>query len=206
VKLLPFLAVSAIVIITPGADMALVTRNALMHGRRAAVGTALGSNVGVFLWTVSAALGLAALVAASATALAAVKFAGALFLVYLGVKAWRESRSFAEVARGLATRPVDARIGFRQGLVSNVLNPKIALFFTGLLPQFAGTRASASDLLVLGMVFNAMGIVWLAGYGILAARARNILGRPSVKRLLDRATGVVLVGLGVRLALARNPA
>jgi threonine/homoserine/homoserine lactone efflux protein len=206
VKLLPFLAVSAIVIITPGADMALVTRNALMHGRRAAVGTALGSNVGVFLWTVSAALGLAALVAASATALAAVKFAGALFLVYLGGKAWRESQSFAEVARGRATRPVDARMGFRQGLVSNVLNPKIALFFTGLLPQFAGTRASASDLLVLGMVFNAMGIVWLAGYGILAARARNILGRPSVKRLLDRATGVVLVGLGVRLALARNPA
>lgn len=132
--------------------------------------------------------------------------AGALFFVYLGVKAWRESRSFAEVARGRATRPVDARMGFRQGLVSNVLNPKIALFFTGLLPQFAGTRASASDLLVLGMVFNAMGIVWLAGYGILAARARNILGRPSVKRLLDRATGVVLVGLGVRLALARNPA
>ncbi len=157
------------------------------------------------LWTVSAALGLAALVAASATAFAAVKFAGALFLVYLGVKAWRESRSFAEVARGRATRPVDARMGFRQGLVSNVLNP-IAPFFTGLLPQFAGTRASASDLLVLGMVFNAMGIVWLAGYGILAARARNILGRPSVKRLLDRATGVVLVGLGVRLALARNPA
>jgi threonine/homoserine/homoserine lactone efflux protein len=150
-----FLVVATIVVITPGVDMAVVTRNALLDGRRAAVLTALGINLGVLFWVTAAALGLAAVVAASAPAFAAIKL--------------------------------------------------IAVSFTGLLPQFVGSHGSAADLLLLGLLFNALGVAWLTSYALLAARGRNVLSRPAVKRTLDRATGIVLIGLGARLALERRP-
>jgi threonine/homoserine/homoserine lactone efflux protein len=196
VHVLPFLAVSAIVVVTPGVDMALVTKSALLHGRAAARATALGVNLGIFVWTLAAALGLAAVIAASAAAFTAIKLAGALYLVYLGVRALLGSHErVAAVARGSA---------FRQGLASNLLNPKIAVFFTSLLPQFVAAAARPQDLLLLGVLFNCMGVVWLLTYAELAARGRDVLGRPRVKRTLDRLTGVALVGLGARLAFERR--
>lgn len=197
VHLLPFLAVSAVVVVTPGVDMALVTKNALLHGRTAARATALGVNLGIFIWSLSAALGLAAVIAASAVAFTAIKLVGALYLVYLGVRALLGSHEPALVpARGNA---------FRQGLASNLLNPKIAVFFTSLLPQFVDAdHAQPQDLLLLGVLFNLLGVIWLLAYAELAARGRNLLGRPRIKRAFDRLTGVVLVGLGVRLAFERR--
>jgi len=194
VHLLPFLALSAIVVVTPGVDMALVTKNALLHGRRAARATALGVNLGIFIWTLAAALGLAAVIAASAVAFTAIKLAGAAYLVYLGVRTLLGSHEPVAVApRGNA---------FRQGLASNLLNPKIAVFFTSLLPQFIDRHeAAASQLLILGALFNVLGIVWLISYATIAARGRNLLTRPRVKRALDRLSGVVLIGLGARLAV-----
>jgi len=188
VHLAPFLLVSAIVVITPGVDMALVTKNALLHGRSAARPTALGVNLGLFLWT------LAAVVAASAAAFAVLKLAGAAYLVYLGCR--------AIVRRGAAEPVRRATVGpFRQGLVSNLLNPKIAVFFTSLLPQFVDAdHAQPQDLLLLGVLFNCMGVAWLLGYAELASRGRDVLLRPRVKRALDRLSGIALVGLGVRLA------
>ena len=195
--MLPFLAVSAIVVVTPGVDMALVTKNALLHGRAAARATALGVNLGIFLWTLAAALGLAAVIAASAAAFTAIKLAGALYLVYLGVRALLGSHETVTVVAGGSA--------FRQGLASNLLNPKIAVFFTSLLPQFVDSaHTSPQDLLLLGLLFNCMGVLWLLTYAELAARGRDELGRPRVKRALDRLTGVALVGLGVRLAFERR--
>ena len=204
-QLVPFLAVAVLVVITPGADMALVTKNALLHGRRPALATALGINLGVFLWTAAAALGLAAIVAHSAAAFTVVKLAGAVYLVYLGLQTLRASR----VRRAASAQPtVRAALGggaaFRQGLVSNLLNPKIAVFFTSLLPQFVGAHATGTDLLILGALFNAMGVVWLVTYAVIAARGRETLARPRVKRVLDRLTGVALLGLGARLALEQR--
>lgn len=195
--LVPFLAISAIVVVTPGVDMALVTKNALLHGRAAARATALGVNLGIFIWTLSAALGLAAVIAASAIAFTAIKLIGALYLVYLGLRALLGSAEPTLLpARGSA---------FRQGLASNLLNPKIAVFFTGLLPQFVDAQhAKPQDLLLLGVLFNCMGVAWLFGYAELAARGRDVLLRPRVKRALDRLSGVALVALGVRLAAERN--
>jgi threonine/homoserine/homoserine lactone efflux protein len=197
VHVLPFLAVSAIVVVTPGVDMALVTKNGLLYGRAAARATALGVNLGIFLWTLAAALGLAAVIAASAAAFTAIKLAGALYLVYLGVRTLLGSHErVAVVARGGS---------FRQGLASNLLNPKIAVFFTSLLPQFVDTaHARPGDLLLLGVLFNCMGVVWLLTYAELVAHGRNVLGRPRVRRTLDRLTGVALVGLGARLAFERR--
>ena len=197
----PFLAVAAIVVVTPGVDMAVVTRNALMYGRRAAVMTVFGINVGIFFWAMAAALGLAAIVSTSATAFAAIKLAGAAYVVYLGLQALRSARVDRVESQPIARSAPSSRIAFRQGLISNMLNPKIAVFFTSLLPQFVGAHDSAGDLLLLGLLFNAMGVGWLICYATVVARGRDVLVRPRVKRTLDRISGFVLVGLGTRLAL-----
>ena len=201
-QLLPFLAVAAIVIVTPGVDMALVTKNALFHGRRCAFATALGVNLGIAFWATAAALGLAALIAASAAAFAVIKIAGALYLVYLGLQALRVSRAGSRPSVGPSARvhPRDA-VALRQGVLSNLLNPKIAVFFTSLLPQFVGRHGTTVDLLALGALFNAMCVVWLLSYAALAARGRSVLVQPRFKRALDRISGIVLIGLGARLAL-----
>jgi threonine/homoserine/homoserine lactone efflux protein len=190
---LPFLVVAVIVVVTPGVDMALVTKNALVHGRRAALATAFGVNVGIALWTLAAALGIAAVVRASAEAFDVVKFAGAVYLVYLGIQSLRRRERGAVARRRMSP--------FRQGLISNALNPKIAVFFTSLLPQFGH---SLPALLVLGAIFNAIGVVWLTVYALAAARGRAALQRPRVRAALDYVSGVVLVGLGVRLAFERR--
>ena len=198
-----FLAVAAIVVITPGVDMALVTRNALMHGRRAAVMTAIGINIGILFWVMAAVLGLAAVVSTSATAFAAIKLVGAVYLVYLGVQALRSARTDGSESEPSPHLAPSSRMAFRQGLVSNILNPKIAVFFTSLLPQFVGAHGSAGNLLLLGLLFNAMGVCWLICYATAVARGRNVLVRPRVRRMLDRISGLVLVGLGARLALEK---
>jgi threonine/homoserine/homoserine lactone efflux protein len=195
-NLLSFVGVAAVVIVTPGVDMALVTRNGLLRGRGAAVSAAVGITVGNLFWTLAAAFGLAAVVAASAAAFTVIKIAGAVFLVYLGLKAIRHA--------GAPLPPGKAGSGFRQGIASNLLNPKIAVFFTSLLPQFVGTDPTALDLIVLGALFSVMGLAWLCAYALVVSRGRSVLQRPAVKRALDRVTGVVLVGLGLRLALERR--
>jgi threonine/homoserine/homoserine lactone efflux protein len=200
----PFLAVAAILVITPGVDMALVTKNALLHGRAAAQATALGINVGIFFWTIAAAVGLAAVIAASATAFTAIKLAGASYLLYLGVRALLASRH-AGASSSTTRRPVGTAAAFRQGVASNLLNPKIAVFFTSLLPQFVDAgHADVRDLLFLGALFNAMGLVWLLAYAAIAARGRDVLGRPRVQRAFDRLSGVALIALGARLAFERR--
>jgi threonine/homoserine/homoserine lactone efflux protein len=204
VHVVPFLAVSAILEITPGVDMALVTKNALLHGRAAAQATALGINVGIFFWTIAAAAGLAAVIAASATAFTAIKLVGACYLVVIGVRALLASRH-AAASSSTARRPVSTAAAFRQGLTSNLLNPKIAVFFTSLLPQFVDAgHANVRDLLLLGALFNAMGVVWLLTYAVIAARGRDVLRRPRVQRAFDRLSGIALVALGARLAVERR--
>jgi RhtB (resistance to homoserine/threonine) family protein len=203
VQILPFLLVAAIVVLTPGVDMALVTKNALLHGRGAALATAVGVNLGICAWSASAALGLAAVIARSEQAFTVIKLVGAVYLVYLGVQALRSSRHGA-TASADERRALSGKAAFRQGVVSNLLNPKIAVFFTSLLPQFVGPHAGAADLLLLGALFNAMGVVWLVTYAIAAARGRALLARPRARRILDRLSGVALIGLGARLAFERR--
>jgi threonine/homoserine/homoserine lactone efflux protein len=202
----PFLLVAAVVVITPGIDMALVTRNALLHGRSSALATAWGVSTGTVLWTIAATFGLAAIVQASAATFAMIKFAGALYLAYLGLQALRGSRRREDEPVAIAARPVQsARAAFRQGVLSNTLNPKIAIFFTSLLPQFIGSDSpSACRLLALGGLFNLLGVLWLTGYALAATRGRRLLQRPRVRAALDSVSGVVLLGLGVRLALERR--
>lgn len=199
-----FLAVAALLVVTPGVDMALVTKNALLHGRRTALLTALGINAGIIVWTAAAALGVAALVRASGAAFTVLKLAGAAYLVYLGLQAIWLSRRGSQSHHGTpgqGPQPVERPSGFRQGLLSNLLNPKIAVFFTSFIPQFVSPGESVVlSALTLGAIFNLLGMLWLLSFALFVSRAGDLLRRPRVKTALDRLTGCVLVGFGLRLA------
>ena len=206
--LLVFIGVAAIVIVIPGPDTAVVTKNVLIHGRRAGLGTSLGVGAGLSMWTIAAAVGVASLVRASEVAFTVLKLLGALYLVWLGIQALRAASrpSIEDDPARAGSRPaMGARGGFRQGIFSDLANPKIGIFFTSLLPQFVSAgHAVLLPFLVLGAIFVAMTIVWLLTYTLVAARAAKILMRPRVRAALDRFTGVVLIGLGLRLATERR--
>ena len=200
--LLAFLAVAAVVIVTPGQDTALTIRNTLAGARRAGVATAAGVSAGQAVWTLATSVGLAAVVAASEPVFQAIKLAGAAYLVVLGLQSLRDAlRKRARVERTVASAAPTPR-AFRQGLLSNLGNPKMAVFFTSLLPQFGGESFGA--LLALGLVFCAMTFVWLSAYAAAVAKAGDVLRRPAIKRVLDAVVGVILVSLGLRLATERR--
>jgi threonine/homoserine/homoserine lactone efflux protein len=198
---LAFLAVSAIVIVTPGQDTALTIRNALLGGRRAGLTTALGVSAGQAVWTVATSAGLAALLVASEPAFVALKLAGAAYLIYLGGQSLLAALRGRYRARTEAGGAAPAH-AFRQGLLSNLGNPKMAVFFSSLLPQFGGT--SFGSLLALGLVFCTMTLVWLSAYAVVVARAGDFLRRPRIRRALDTVTGVALTIFGIRLATERR--
>lgn len=211
-----FLGMSVLLITAPGPDTVVVTKNAIFHGRRTALATSLGVNTGLFIWTAGAALGLDAVIRASAVAFEFLKIAGVVYLVWLGGIALRHAGEIGVLHGGPArdepppggdARPLPGGLarGYRQGLLTNLANPKIAVFFTSLLPQFVSGRASALlAFLVLGGLFVAMNLLWLGGYAVLASRISHVLMRRRVKRAIDRLTGIVLIGFGIRLALERR--
>jgi threonine/homoserine/homoserine lactone efflux protein len=202
-ELLAFLGVSALVIVTPGQDTALTIRSTLLGGRGAGVLTALGVSTGQAVWTLAASAGITALLLASEPAFLAVKIGGAIYLVFLGGQmlvhaARRPGRPVDLVRTSETLSPVRA---YRQGVVSNLGNPKMAVFFTSLLPQFApdsGPRFAV--FLALGLCFCAMTAIWLTAYAFAVARAKAVFERPRIRRFVDGLTGVVLVALGLRLA------
>jgi threonine/homoserine/homoserine lactone efflux protein len=198
VELAGFLLVAAVVIVTPGQDTALTIRNTLVGARRGGVATAAGVSAGQAVWTLATSVGLAAVIAASEPLFRAVKLAGAAYLVFLGLQSLVHAARTRSVEHERDTRRVAARRAARQGLLSNLANPKMAVFFTSLLPQFGGESFGA--LLALGLVFCAMTFAWLAAYAVVVARAGDVLRRPRVRRALDAALGAVLVAFGLRLA------
>ena len=200
--ILAFLGISALVIVTPGQDTALAIRNSLLGGRRSGVFTALGVSTGQAVWALATSVGLAALIVAFEPAFVALKLAGAAFLVYLGVQALVAAVRGTHVERRDDGGPLTSGTAFRQGVLSNLGNPKMAVFFTSLLPQFGAE--SFGGLLALGLVFCTMTFVWLSGYAFAVARVGDVLRRPSVRRAFDAVLGAVLVALGIRLATERR--
>ena len=201
-----FLAGSVLVTVIPGADMALVTRQVLLRGRRTAQATIFGNLAGLVVHGLALAVGLSALLVASATAYTTVKLAGAAYLVYLGIQSIREARAVPapdEVAEA-ERDPGSLGNAYLQGLLSTVLNPKPALFFLSFLPQFIDrSEAVAPQVALLAAVHIAVGFVWLTFYAWFVSRMHAVMTRPRVKVVLARVTGVVLIGLGVRVATER---
>lgn len=203
-SLAAFVSVSAVVICTPGQDTALTIRNTLSGGRRAGIATAAGVSLGQAVWTLAASAGLVALLSASEPAFRALKLAGAAYLVYLGAQSiWsaftrRDDTEYRSVTRSVSLPP---RRALRQGAISNLGNPKMAIFFASLLPQFAPEGEGAfAVLLALGLLFCALTLAWLALYAAAIARLSAFL-TSRVRRVIDAVTGVVLVAFGIRLAV-----
>jgi threonine/homoserine/homoserine lactone efflux protein len=202
-----FVGVAALVIVTPGPDTALTVRNALLGGRGAGVATAAGVALGLAVWTAAASAGLAALLVASEPAFVAVKLAGAAYLVLLGAQTLLHALRGrpAEGGGGHATAPLRPGVALRQGLLNDLGNPKIAVFFTTLLPQFAPAHGPAfATLLAFGLLFCAMTLAWLCVYSVAVARAGQALRRPRIRRALDAVMGAALVAVGVRVAVERR--
>jgi threonine/homoserine/homoserine lactone efflux protein len=203
---LAFLAAAAVIVVVPGPDMALVLRNGLRGGRRPALATALGVNAGLVVWALAAALGIAALLQASATAFTLLKLAGAAYLAYLGLRLLLGSfRRHRPAGSGTDPPAVTAAAALRQGLLTNLLNPKVAVVYTTLIPQFVepGPGAAARTV-VLAAAFVAMGLAWLTAYALCVGAVGGVLARPRVRAWVERATGAVLVALGIRLAFVRR--
>lgn len=204
--LLSFALLTLLLTITPGLDTALVLRYAGRRGRGAAFSAALGVSAGIFVWGMTASLGLSALLAASATAYTVLKWAGAAYMMYLGVRmlvsAVRGDPAAHDVgAVPVLVSPVQA---FRSGFTVNVLNPKVGAFYVALIPQFLVPGVAPAVMgLLLSLVHIAVNLAW---FGVLIALIGVLAGwlqRPAVQRGIDAVVGTVLVGFGANLALSK---
>jgi threonine/homoserine/homoserine lactone efflux protein len=200
---LAFLGVSLMVIMTPGPDTALTIRNTLLGGRAGGIATAFGVATGLVVWASATSLGLLALLLASEPLFLAIKYAGAAYLVWLGAMSLREALFVRAIGAAAVAMPPGPRMSpaaaYRQGLLSNLGNPKIAVFFPSLLPQFAPDPTFAA-LLLLGLTFALLTLGWMLVYAVVVAKAGDVLRRDKVRRAIEAVTGTVLIGLGVRLA------
>ena len=198
-----FLCAGVLLNLTPGPDTVYILGRSLAHGRRAGVASALGICVGSICHTCAAACGLSAFLATSAWAFSAVKLAGAAYLIFLGLRALLQSGpDVTAPAKFAHNDPVAA---FRQGILTNVLNPKVALFFLAFLPQFIDSTAPSkmAAFLVLGLTFVTTGTIWCLGLAWFAAAfSARLRGNATIAAVLNRAVGSLFIFLGLRLAIA----
>jgi len=200
-----FLGISILVIVTPGPDTALTIRNTVIGGRPGGIFTALGVSAGQLVWALATSAGVVALLLASEPIFHAVKLGGAAYLLYLGARsllaALRPPASASSMAEGAPRRRLGPRAAFRQGLVNNLGNPKMAVFFASVLPQFAREgEGMLSVLVLLGLVFSTLTLAWLALYAAAIAAVGRTLQRSGLRRAIEGLSGAVLMGLGARLA------
>jgi threonine/homoserine/homoserine lactone efflux protein len=205
-----FIGISLAVIIMPGPDTALTIRNSIAYGNRAGLATVAGIVVGQLCWATAASLSLQALFTASEQIFAVLKYCGAAYLFYLGARALLEAlrpRVSRFDDKG-PTRPAPRRGGaaFREGLVSNLTNPKMLVFFSSLLPPFTHNLDSMllPQFLLLGLVFSALTFGWLGLYIFIISRAAVVVRRARVQRMIQSITGLALMGLGLKIAVGRN--
>lgn len=200
---LAFIPVAIALIVSPGPDSIYTLTRSISDGRTAGVTAALGSSSGSIVHTTAAVLGLSAVLQTSALAFTVVKFAGAAYLVYLGVQTFSNPEEFEVSPEGTSYTPSQS---FRSALLINVLNPKVAVFFLAFLPQFVRPGSStALQIFTLGVLFASLGFIYQAMLAVFSARARRVITeRELVRDVLRVVSGSVLVGFGVKLALGRR--
>ncbi len=195
--LLTFTLAAVLIVLLPGPDTLVVVRNLIRNGRRTALLTVLGVLTGLVVWVSAAALGLSVVLRASHEAYDALKLTGAVYLLWLGVQSWR-SRSLGE-----PHEPVRAGIlgrGFGAGLATDLLNPKVGVFFVTFLPAFVPSGAAVvPTLLLFGAIFIVLNLAYQLPLVLLADRVGRLVSRPRVRRAMDTLTGIALVGFGIRL-------
>ena len=203
-RLVAWIALSALLIATPGPDTALIIRNALAGGPRASTMSALGVAIGILAWAAAATFGVGIILERSSTAFTILKLVGAAYLCYLGVRSLiSKPQDGVDVAVVKGPKPGD-RNALAQGLFSNLLNPKTGAFFVTVMPQFIVAGDPSIRLVVMVAAFEAMLLAWLIAYGHVVSRlGRSGLGS-RVRLFMTKLTGVVLIGLGARLAFERR--
>ena len=203
-----YLAVAALLIVTPGPDTALVTRHALLAGRRAASFTALGIGVGSIIWALASVLGITALLEESVVAFTVWKFVGAAYLGYLGLRSliasFRGSKQAAVTPPTPLATSLGKRIAFRQGLLNNLFNPKAGAIFATALPQFIHPGDPPLRLMLMMLAYEAILLSWLNLYGYMVSRVGQSRFGTRVREILQGVTGIVLIALGVRLAFEQK--
>jgi threonine/homoserine/homoserine lactone efflux protein len=201
-RFVEFLGVAAVLIATPGPDTALLVRNALRGGWPAGWRTAAGISTGQLLWGVASGAGIASMLAMSATAFTVVKYAGAAYLGYLGIRSLLAAR---RPTGGAGHHPPAERVpggAYLQGIANNLLNPKAAVIFVSIVPQFIRPGDPPARLALMVVAFSLMTLGWLMVYAAVVVRARQRLG-PTVQRVLDSIAGGAMIVLGLRLAVER---
>ena len=200
---LAFLGISILVIVTPGPDTAMTIRAVMLGGRQSGLFTAAGVAIGQIIWALATAVGLVAVLLASEPVFQTIKLIGAAYLIYLGFQllwsAWqRTGGGLAVRAEG---RSLSSFSAFRHGLISDLGNPKMAVFFASILPQFAtASEGMFSGLALLGLVFAGLTFMWLAFYAVVLAKLGHFLDRPRIRKPFEAIMGSLLVALGIRLA------
>ena len=199
-----FIGISWALIIAPGPDMFYVITRGMAHGRRAGILSAIGVVCGILVHTTAAAFGLTLILQTSAYAFLLVKFVGAAYLLYLGIKAWRDKSTFHIQPSASFAKPAAL---FWQGVLSNVLNPKIAIFFLAFLPQFVdkGSSQVTLQMVILGVTFACFGLCFLLIVGYSSGSIGSwLMYRPKYAQLFQRLAGGILIGLGIRLVLTEK--
>jgi RhtB (resistance to homoserine/threonine) family protein len=206
-QLLALIGVIVVAAMSPGPDSVVVLRNAAVSGRRAGMACGAGIASGILVWATVTALGVAGLLAASAVAFTVVKLVGAGYLVLLGIRSLLTARRGGYEAldtSGASVRTVTRTMAsaFRQGLLTNLLNPKVAIFFIALLPQFTPTTASMFDHVLLALIAATVSLVWFVVLSNVVSAMRRFLTSGRARRVIDAVMGSLLVGLGVRVAVS----
>ena len=198
--LIAYLLTAGAIVVSPGPDTTLIVRHTLTSGLPAGLGTVAGTLLGLSGHTAATVLGLSLLIAASPTALAVIAVIGAAYLAYLGVQAFRaEVFSFGTATASVGAPYVSAGRALRDGLVSNLFNPKVILLFLSLMPQFIRPEAGSVpvQLAIMGALLIAMSLLWNGGLALAAGSIRGWLGRASVQHAINWATGAILLGFSV---------
>lgn len=202
-----FISSGLLLNISPGPDTAYIVGRSTQLGWNAGVTAALGIGAGILVHVTAAALGISALLAASASAITTVKLLGAAYLIYLGIGMLLGQRSGHQSNMTIGQSPVDLSVIFRQGFMTNLLNPKVALFFLAFLPQFIDADAPSKifAFVLLGLIFDFNGTLWNILIAWIAARTTSLMRNADpIQKWIDRGVGALLIGLGIRIAVAQR--
>ena len=201
---LTFFVLTLFVVMSPGVDTALITKRTITDGRKNGYKMALGITSGSLVHTLAAAFGLSAILVQSAIAFEIVKYVGAIYLIYLGLSAFLK-RKHDQPNQEASDRPLKRKSAFKQGLLSNILNPKVAMFFITFLPQFVKAEANVTiQLITMGVIYTFLSITWFFLYVFFINYLREWLMSEKIQKLMDKTTGLVLIGFGLKLALEKQ--
>lgn len=199
-----FIIACVLLIILPGPDTAIMTKNTVIGGRKGGMQTMIGSCVGLSIHTIAAVAGLSAIIVKSAVAFTVIKYVGAAYLCYLGVRTLMNMRAKKNQVEEEVLVEAKGNSYFKQGFITNITNPKVAVFFLTFLPQFLAPGADAFwAFLVMGILYTVLTLAWFFFYVVLLDKIRTFMKRPSTQAMIEMVTGIVLIGFGIKLAFEK---